>query len=163
VLKISLAAPFSGHFLGCHFKIILLSGHFLQKFCLRRRLSFIFCSCACPGDPKMQAARAREDLNPALSAIDKILKQNKNKFRFLLLCVLKHLFYSAESSREQYFLSKFKFMNEFICSISDFFSVDRHVWLSQIFFIGIFIVLRKFHSTSLHYVGSSNKVIVKKT
>jgi hypothetical protein len=62
VLKISPAAPFD----GLPFHENLLSGHFPQKFRVRRRLTFIFISYACPGGPKKQAARAREDLNPAL-------------------------------------------------------------------------------------------------
>jgi hypothetical protein len=57
VLKISPAAPFSEHFLGCRFTKILLSVHFPQKFRLRRRLTFIVCSYACSGGPKKQAAR----------------------------------------------------------------------------------------------------------
>jgi hypothetical protein len=63
VLKISPAAPFPEHFLGCHFTKILLSGHFPQKNCLWRRLTFIFCHHAYP---QKEAAQARKDLNPAL-------------------------------------------------------------------------------------------------
>jgi hypothetical protein len=57
VLKISPAAPYSEHFLGYHFTKILLSGHFPQKFRLRRCLTIIFCSYACPGGPKKQTAQ----------------------------------------------------------------------------------------------------------
>jgi hypothetical protein len=54
VLKILPAAPFSEHFLGYHPTKILLSGHFPQKFRLRRRLT------------KSKLPGAREHLNPTL-------------------------------------------------------------------------------------------------
>jgi hypothetical protein len=66
VLKNSPAAPFSEHFKGCHFMKILLSGHFPLKFCLQRRLRFIFYFYAYPGAPKSKLPGAREELNPAL-------------------------------------------------------------------------------------------------
>jgi hypothetical protein len=61
VLKNSPAAPFYEHFLGYHFTKILLSGHFPQKFRLRRRLTFFFLllclsrgpqKASCPGPSK---------------------------------------------------------------------------------------------------------------
>jgi hypothetical protein len=59
---------------------MLLSGLFVQEFRLRRRLTFIFCSYACPGGPKKQKLPgAREDLNPALGnrkCIKFVLHQN---------------------------------------------------------------------------------------
>jgi hypothetical protein len=66
VLKISPAAQFSEHFLGCHFTKILLSGHFPQQFRLRCRLTFIFSLMLVQGPLKSKLPGAREDLNPAL-------------------------------------------------------------------------------------------------
>jgi hypothetical protein len=138
VLKISPSALFPEHFLGYHFTKILLSGHFLQKFRLRCRLMFNFCSHACPGGPKKQAARGPR--TPAKTLIRPWWEVPLGNFK--ILSEQKFLKYKIAEENSNQICSTMKFVeqNWLKCDFALFSTQDLRVKLRS-----FSVLFKKFH------------------